>query len=272
MARRKCSNRNSDKIDNGNCNEALISVIIGSFDNYPDKERFRPLTPEEETKLVKRLRKKNIEELRAKLIEHNVFLAAQFIKKYKNRFFSVSTEDLVSNIYWGLVSAAQKFDPYKGNRFCTFAYWHLKKWVLYPFQTNQWKVSNATTRSFDCLFDHGKDGNDDGKCSESAIIDNVDASCTVNVIDDPATAAELNEERVSKESAGTSKDQLLEKMRAYALSAAFTDEEHEFYRMKYIDQMKPHDVRIGCSLSISEYRRIDKKITSSLRDFMLKNA
>lgn len=268
MARRKRSHVNTDTVDNGSCNEALVAQILESFNKESDHERFRPWTADEERARTAELKDKDPEQLKYELICHNVFLAADFIKKYKNRFFSISTEDLVSNIYWGLVQAAQKFDPRRGNRFCTFAYWYLRKWALKPFQTNQWKVSNMTTCSFDNMFSSsGNDADDSGSCHEASIMAVADPSCMPSTPQNPIDAVMQIEEYKSS----TSTDTLIDKMRAYALSGAFTAEEHTFYRMKYIENKTPTDIRKSRNMTLSDYRRMDKRIVSSLKDYMARS-
>jgi len=258
---------NKDTIDNGNCNEALISTILDSFNNDPRKERFAPWSVEDERKAIRKWAKRNPRKLKNEMISHNVFLAAKFIKKYKNRFYSISTEDLVSNIYWGLVQAAEKFDVTRGTRFGTYAYKYLFKWVLQPFQTNQWKVANATTHSFNCISGKDADGDDPMSATESSILSEADGSFMPAVPEDPVEAVMRREEEPGKVTC----DDLIGKMRAYALSGAFSEEEHRFYTRKYIDGWCPKEIRAESNMTIGEYRRIDKRISDSLSEYMKKS-
>jgi len=84
------------------------------------------LTPEEEKELTERI-KKNDKKARQKMIQSNLRLVINIVKRYK--YFGVSISDLIEEGNLGLMRAVSKFDPKKGYRFSTYASWWIKQYV-----------------------------------------------------------------------------------------------------------------------------------------------
>ena len=61
-------------------------------------------------------------EERNKLVEENLGLATHFASQF--RASRMEFEDLVQEAYLGLMDAAERFDPARGNKFSTYARWH----------------------------------------------------------------------------------------------------------------------------------------------------
>ena len=78
---------------------------IGGPDPLPP-----PLSPEEEREMTRRL-KNHDETARASLIEHNLRLVANVVKKYQGT--GEDTDDLISIGTIGLIKAVTTFDPQK---------------------------------------------------------------------------------------------------------------------------------------------------------------
>lgn len=82
------------------------------------------LTKEEEIELGKKIQEGDEEALH-KLVNCNIRLVASICKdNVKNDLYPF--EEAMSNGFIGLMKAAKSFNPDKGVRFMTFAYWHIK--------------------------------------------------------------------------------------------------------------------------------------------------
>lgn len=72
-------------------------------------------------------------EERNKLVEENMGLATHFASKF--RASRMEFEDLVQEAYLGLMDAAERFDPSLGNKFSTYARWHVMKTIMDAIHT-----------------------------------------------------------------------------------------------------------------------------------------
>ena len=85
------------------------------------------LTPEEEVALAERIQagdRRAVDELALA----NVRFAIRQAKRYQGR--GLPLEDLVAEAYFGLVKAAEKFDPTKGFKFITYAVWWIRQSIM----------------------------------------------------------------------------------------------------------------------------------------------
>ena len=86
--------------------------------------RSRLLTPEEELDLGRRARAGDAH-AREHLIERNLRLVVSVAKRYRG--MGLPFEDLIQEGNLGLIKAAQRFDPDRGNRFSTYAIWWIRQ-------------------------------------------------------------------------------------------------------------------------------------------------
>jgi RNA polymerase primary sigma factor len=84
------------------------------------------LTPEEEKKLAKQV-KRNNKKARQKMIQSNLRLVINIAKRYK--YFDVPIADLIEEGNLGLMRAVKKFEPNKGYRFSTYASWWIRQYI-----------------------------------------------------------------------------------------------------------------------------------------------
>jgi RNA polymerase primary sigma factor len=91
--------------------------------------RGRLLTHEEEIDLSERAKAGGVEGQRAwrELIERNLRLVVSVAKRYRGASGALAFEDLIQEGNIGLMRAVDKFDPYRGYRFSTYATWWIRQ-------------------------------------------------------------------------------------------------------------------------------------------------
>ena len=84
-----------------------------------------PLLKAEEEKAIAIAAKKGDEKARKKLIESNLRLVVSIAKHFV--YHGLSLLDLIQEGNLGLMKAVEKFDPYKGFKFSTYATWWIRQ-------------------------------------------------------------------------------------------------------------------------------------------------
>jgi RNA polymerase primary sigma factor len=100
---------------------------------FTEVERRKLLTPDEEYRVAV-LAKEGDEEAMNTLVESNLRFVISVAKQYVNQ--NVSLDELICQGNIGLIHAARTFDPTKGFKFISYAVWHIRKEILYYFNTN----------------------------------------------------------------------------------------------------------------------------------------
>ena len=112
--------------------------------------QFPLLTAEEEFKLAARYRKYNDRESAEKLITSNLRFVVKVALEYKT--YGIKLLDLIQEGNIGLMMAIKKFNPYKGNRFISYAIWWIRAYIQ-NFIMKSWSlVKIGTTQAQKKLF------------------------------------------------------------------------------------------------------------------------
>ena len=111
---------NVESIDNNNFYTDSDSVKV-----YLREIGSLPLLKAEEEKAIAIAAKKGDEKARKKLIESNLRLVVSIAKHFV--YHGLSLLDLIQEGNLGLMKAVEKFDPYKGFKFSTYATWWIRQ-------------------------------------------------------------------------------------------------------------------------------------------------
>lgn len=93
---------------------------------YRDVSQYEPPTPDEERDLVLRVAAGDVQ-AEEELVARNLRLVFDIARRYQTP--GATFEDLVQEGAIGLLRAARKFDPGKGNRFSTLAHWWIRQGI-----------------------------------------------------------------------------------------------------------------------------------------------
>jgi RNA polymerase primary sigma factor len=93
-----------------------------------DIARFKPLTPEEEKALGRRIREGDQEAL-DRLVEANLRFVVHYAKRYRG--LGLSYMDLIHEGSLGLIEAAKRFDPERNVKFISYAVWWVRQAIFH---------------------------------------------------------------------------------------------------------------------------------------------
>ena len=102
-------------------NNESLTKYFGEISNIP------LLTPEEEVRLARQIRKGNRKAL-SQLIQANLRFVVRIALEYKNQ--GLPLEDLINDGNLGLIKAAKRFDETKGFKFISYAVWWIRQSIL----------------------------------------------------------------------------------------------------------------------------------------------
>ncbi len=128
-----------------------LPVVKNSLQTYLVQiNQFPLLSAEEEFDLAVRYRKYNDIRAAHKLITSNLRFVVKVALEYKS--YGVKLQDLIQEGNIGLIMAVKKFDPYKGNRFISYAIWWIRAYIQ-NFIIKTWSlVKIGTTQTQKKLF------------------------------------------------------------------------------------------------------------------------
>ncbi|MGK7888208.1 MAG: RNA polymerase sigma factor RpoD/SigA, partial [Leptolyngbyaceae cyanobacterium] len=98
-----------------------VGVYLQEIARYP------LLKPYEEIELSRQVHAQGGKQAKDRLICHNLRLVVKVAKEYQGR--GLDLQDLIQEGSVGLIRATEKFDPTKGYRFSTYAYWWIRQGV-----------------------------------------------------------------------------------------------------------------------------------------------
>ena len=134
----------------GICSRLTLDMVNKIVKEYP------PQTPEEEAEMCQTYAnfRDKLEEL---LVLHNITFMMQRIKNYRER--TTDADDFFSLGVRGLIKAAERFDPTRGNRFLTYAEFYIQQSMrnLFAAQLTDVQTNSNTTPLFDAPYSADED-------------------------------------------------------------------------------------------------------------------
>jgi RNA polymerase sigma-32 factor len=129
----------------------FMPTAVGSVESYVQTvNRFPILTPEEETRLARKLREDNDIEAARQLVLSHLRVVVAIARGYAG--YGLQQADLIQEGNIGLMKAVKRFDPDRGVRLVSFAI-HWIKAEMHEFILRNWRlVKIATTKAQRKLF------------------------------------------------------------------------------------------------------------------------
>lgn len=133
-----------------------------------DHDDVEPLPEEEQQRLLKKYHRTRDEEIKKKLIKHNLRLAYSFAKKYFH--LTKETDELISLANEGLCIAIERFDPDKGKKLSTYTfYWVRQRIFSFLNEENPHQLDRSVRSENDIDMNE-----DDGKVKVLQCLEHID--------------------------------------------------------------------------------------------------
>ena len=114
------------------------------------------LTAEQEQELGRQIKDEGDQEAIRKLVEANLRFVVSFAKKYRNSPMNII--DIIEEGNLGLIEAAKRFDPDRGNKFITYAAWWIRQAIIHALG-EQGRTVRLPQRQANLLYQLGKQFN-----------------------------------------------------------------------------------------------------------------
>lgn len=213
----------------------LVLRVQGADGSFP-----KPLTPDEEAELLRRMQQDGDEQARAKLIEHNLRLVAHIIKKYYAS--QNDQEDLISIGTIGLIKGITTFKPDKGVRLATYAARCVENEILMHFRSQKKSAQDVSLSDY---IDTGSDG------------------AALSLMDVVGDGPDLLEEMATAEQVGQLRK---------AVEVCLTEQERQVIVLRYGlgggSPCRQREVAQRCGVSRSYVSRIEKRALEKLRRYL----
>ena len=105
----------------------IYTVRNDTINSYLEEVRsFDMISPEEENELAFKM-VQGCEKSKDRIIKANLKFVISVAKAYHRNNSFLSLEDLINEGNYGMIEAAEKFDPSHGFKFISFAVWHIRR-------------------------------------------------------------------------------------------------------------------------------------------------
>jgi RNA polymerase primary sigma factor len=270
--------------------DASVEATAGSSDSLQAYlraiARFKPLTPEQEKELGRRVRAGNREALN-RLVEANLRFVVSYAKRYRG--YGLSFIDLIHEGNLGLIEAARRFDPERNVRFISYAVWWIRQAILnaLSLQTRPFRLPHRITGKMHKLrsaeerlaaeLDHVPTEDEIAQAAELSrreikelrAIPGTEVSLSTAITDDGSFDLE---DTLEQESIPPIEDELIREsfaMQVRALLDSLEERERDVIRMRFgLDGEEPRTLQeIGSRLQLTRerVRQIEGRAKEKLR-------
>lgn len=234
-------------IQNNESSTAMIRQLKAS------EKQYDTLSKEEEQALIDEWWDKDRDHCRELLIMHNLRIVFSMSKKYALKTHDF--DDMVARGFFGLVTAAQRFEPDKGNKFITYATPWVFKYMVGQFYDKDDQVSAASIR-LNTFVNEDKTAGDDqsGATYENFIEEQIDPTYQRSVKD---TESQINENDTHS---------IYEHLIDYVkTSVDFNPTDREVFQRAFVDHDTVKQISVDLGINVSEVNKSKKMILDKFK-------
>lgn len=225
----KINNKIKLHISKGDTSSEYAKATERFFAGFPNKDDiFKTITKDEELEAIEKY-KDDRAELENFLITHNIFLAVNMASKYQKLY--TNYDDLLSSAMYGLVEAAKQFDVSKKNRFCTYASFWIKNYILRPFNVKKIKhIENHSSLNLDKV-QVDEMSNDDKSVNYTLLYNNIHHK----VYDEYHNKIRDSYEIVNENETNIFKKSLAKQISSFISTSSLSDDYKKVYKIIFVD-------------------------------------